>query len=164
MLDFVFWLLLGNRKKRIRRRKSSGASPPYETVVFGPLEAAVWLNRSKGGKANFRFTIAPVSKNGYRRRSLEPMHLLFLPGLVVALAWWFATDSGGYLRQDDRAWLKKLDQLFYSFEFVKVGESVKSVKNALADDLERERVTAKILEQHLAANGRSVKTSHRKVQ
>ena len=59
---------------------------------------------------------------------------------------------------------KKLDQLFYSLEFVKVGESIKSVKNALADDLQREKVTAKILEQHLAANGRSVQTSQRKVQ
>ena len=152
MLLHAFGMLFGSGK-RSRRRKSSGASPPYETVTFGPLEAAIWLNRSKGGKASFRFTVAAVAKNGYRQRSLDPAHLVYLPGLVVTLGWWFATDESRAVHPDVRRALTKLDSLFAGFEFVKKG-AVRQIRIALADDLEREKAAVKILGQHIAAKGR----------
>ena len=162
MLLHAFGMLFGSGKKS-RRRKSSGNCPPYETVTFGPLEAAIWLNRSKGGKASFRFTVAAVAKNGYRQRSLDPAHLLFLPGLVVTLGWWFATDESGSVRQDVRRALTTLDSLLAGFECVKKG-AVRQIRQALADDLQREKATMNILEKHLASQGRSVNGSSAKVQ
>ena len=145
MLKLLVWLLFGSRKRKWKKN----VQPPYFTQQHGPLRAAIWLNRSRGGRSYFRISVTREDEKGFKSRSLQPADLLFLPGLAVEIGSWLLTDGRGYVPHDVRRLFKQFEDLFASFTFHKAGESLKQLKKSLQEDVERERAVTDILAKYV---------------